>query len=198
MKKVGIFGGTFSPIHYGHLMLAERAYSEFELDEVLLIPTGVSHFKDNTVIDKYERLAMTKAAVADNGHFSVSTIEVDRPGNSYTYETLLALREANPDTEYYLIIGADSLYQLEDWYKPDLIMENAVILVAARDCTNEDLSAKADDLMNRYKADIRIMNFPLIELSSTDIRRRVREGKSIRYMVPEAVIDYIATNGLYK
>lgn len=199
MKKAGIFGGTFSPIHNGHLMLAERAYSDYGLDEILIIPTGVSHFKDNTVIDKYQRLFMTQIAVADNAHFSVSTIEVDRPGNSYTYETLLTLKEANPDVQYYLIIGADSLMQLEDWYKPDIIMSNVIILAAARDdVLTDDLQLKADELKERFGADIRILNFPLIEISSTEIRRRVKEGKSIKYMVPDAVIDYIEEQGLYR
>ena len=199
MRKVGIFGGTFSPIHNGHLMLAERAYSDFELDEVLIIPTGVSHFKDNTVIDKYERLEMTTIAVADNDHINVSRIEVDRPGNSYTYETILALKEANPEDIFHLIIGADSLMQLEDWYKPDIIMSNAIILVAARDDVNVNiLKAKADELMAKFDADIKIISFPLIELSSTEIRARVKNNKSIRYMVPDSVVQYINDKGLYK
>ncbi len=199
MRKVGIFGGTFSPVHNGHLMLAERAYSDLGLDEVLIIPTGVSHFKDNSVIDKLTRYEMTKIAVADNDHINVSRIEIDRPGNSYTYETLLALKEVNPDVSYYLIIGADSLMQLEDWYKPDVIMANAVIVVAARDDVGiNELQVKADDLKDRFGADVRILTFPLIELSSTDIRRRVKEGLSIRYMVPDSVIKYIDENNLYR
>jgi len=199
MKKTGIFGGTFSPIHVGHLMLAERAFSDFELDEILLIPTGLSHLKDNTVIDKKHRLAMTRAAIAGNDHFSVSTIEVDRPGNSYTYETLTALKEANPDVNYFFIIGADSLFQLETWVKPDIILASATIIVAARDDVSvEDLNKKADEYKLKYDADIRILNFPQIDISSTEIRRRVKDGKSIKYMVTDSVIDYITENGLYK
>ena len=106
-KKVGILGGTFNPIHIGHLILAEQAYDEYKLDEILFIPTGISHFKDpNVVLDKKKRISMTGGAIDDNPHFALSTIETDRPGNSYTYETLEELKRVNPDTEYYLIVGA--------------------------------------------------------------------------------------------
>jgi len=199
-KKVGIIGGTFNPIHIGHLILAESAYDEYKLDEILFIPTGISHFKDpSIVLDKKKRISMTGGAIDDNPHFALSTIETDRPGNSYTYETLEELKRVNPDNEYYLIIGADSLFQMEEWKEPQSIMNNAVILVAVRKGQSlEDLQAKADELIKKYNADIRVLKCHYIDISSTEIRQRIKEGKSIRYMVTLNTREYIEKNGLYK
>jgi len=199
-KKVGIIGGTFNPIHIGHLILAENAYDEYKLDEILFIPTGISHFKDpSIVLDKKKRISMTGGAIDDNPHFALSTIETDRPGNSYTYETLEELKRVNPDTEYYLIIGADSLFQMEEWKEPQSIMNNAIILVAVRKGQSlEELKVKADELIKKYDADIRVLTCPYIDISSTEIRQRIKEGKSIRYMVTDNTRDYIEKLRLYR
>lgn len=199
-KNVGIIGGTFNPIHNGHLMLAEHAWSQFKLDEILFIPTGISYFKDqNIVLDKSHRLNMTSLAIENNPHFALSTIETDRKGNSYTYETLTALKEANPDVNYYLICGADTLFQIETWKNPDIIFKLASMLVSVRDLKSiSDLEEKANELKLKFNADIKIMQFPLIDISSTDIRDRVKKGLSVRYMLSDAVIEYIDKNGLYR
>lgn len=199
-KKVGILGGTFNPIHLGHLILAERAYDEYKLDEILFIPTGISHFKDpNIVIDKKKRITMTGGAIDDNPHFALSTIETDRPGNSYTYETLEELKKVNPTTKYYLIVGADSLFQIEEWKNPDIIMKDAVILVAVRKGQSlEELQQKADELMKKYSADIRVLTCPYIDISSTEIRERIKSGKSVRYLVHEDTMNYINKFNLYR
>lgn len=198
-KKVGILGGTFNPIHMGHLILAEHAYSEFELDEILFIPTGISYFKDpKIVVDKKSRLAMISEAIKDNHHFALSTIETDREGNSYTYETLEILKKENPETSYYLILGADSLFQIEEWQRPEIIMKNATILASIRNGqSKEALEQKALELAKKYNGDIKILTFPYIDLSSTDIRERIKTGKSIRYMLPDDTLSYIEKNGLY-
>lgn len=199
-KKVGIIGGTFNPIHMGHLILAENAYDEFKLDEILFIPTGISHFKDpSIVLDKKKRIAMTGGAIDDNPHFALSTIETDRPGNSYTYETLEELKKRNPDTDYYLIIGADSLFQIEEWMNTESIMANASILVAVRKGQSlEELQAKADELMAKYNADIHVLTCTYIDISSTEIRQRIKEGKTIKYMVTEDTLNYINKFNLYR
>ena len=198
-KKVGIIGGTFNPIHMGHLILAEHAWSEYDLDEILFIPTGISHFKDPaTVLDKKQRIAMTGGAIEDNPHFALSTIETDRPGNSYTYETLEELTRVNPGTEYYLIVGADALMQMEQWMHPEIIMDKAIILVSVRKGQSiDELEEKSRGLMGKYGADIRILTMPYIDISSTQVRERIRSGKSIRYMVAEHTLNYIKKNGLY-
>lgn len=199
-KKVGIIGGTFNPIHLGHLILAEQAYDEYKLDEILFIPTGISHFKDpSIVLDKKKRITMTGGAIDDNPHFALSTIETDRPGNSYTYETLEELTRINPDTEYYLIIGADSLFQMEQWKNPDIIMKDAIILVSVRKGQSlEELQNKANELMDKYKADIRVLTCPYIDISSTEIRARIKEGKSVKYMITEDTLNYINKFNLYR
>lgn len=198
-KKVGIIGGTFNPIHFGHLMMAEHAYSEFDLDEILFIPTGRSYFKDDSVLDKKIRSDMTSIAIGDNPHFALSTIETDKEGNSYTYETLEGLNEANPDVSYYFICGADSLFQIENWRCPDRIFKAATLLVAVRDDkAKDDLIKKADELKNRFDAKIEVMDFPRVEISSTDIRGRVSKGLSVKYMLPDGVIDYISKKGFYR
>ena len=199
-KKVGIIGGTFNPIHLGHLILAEYAYDEYQLDEILFIPTGISYFKDpNTVLDKKMRITLTGEAIEDNPHFALSTIETDRPGNSYTYETLEELRRKNPDVRYYLIIGADSLFQIDSWKEPDIIMKNAIILAASRnDQGIELLKEKADELMKKFHSEIHILTCPMIDISSTDIRNRIKEGKSIKYLVKEQTENYIKKYQLYR
>ncbi len=200
MKKVGIIGGTFNPIHIGHLILAERARDEYELDEILFVPTGISHFKDpKIVIDKKMRISMTGDAIGSNPHFALSTIETDRPGNSYTSETLEILKKENPDTEYYFIIGADSLFQIELWKDPHIIMKDAIILVSVREGQSLDsLKLKADELRAKYNATINVLKMPYIDISSTEIRDRVKKGLSIRYMVDESTLNFIRKNGLYK
>ena len=199
-KKVGIIGGTFNPIHNGHLILAEHAWSEFELDEILFIPTGVSYFKDpKTVLDKKHRLNMTSEAISDNPHFALSTIETDREGNSYTYETLNELKAKNPDTTYYLIVGADTLFQIEKWRNPDIIMKNAIILASVRKGQSiEELNKKAEELCNSFGANIKIMEFPYIDISSTDIRNRIKQNKSVKYMLHDSTLNYIIKNNFYK
>lgn len=200
MKKVGIIGGTFNPIHIGHLIMAERAYEEFELDEILFIPAGISYFKDqSTVLDKKTRITLTGEAIGDNPHFALSTIECDRAGNSYTYETLEELKAKNLDTQYYLIIGADALVQMELWQKPENILRDAVILVAKRNGpTTQEFIDKMEEIKQKYNADIRIIPCTYIDISSTEIRERIKAGKSIRYLVPEVTEQFIKKHHLYE
>ncbi len=199
-KKVGIIGGTFNPIHLGHLILAENAFEEFQLDEILFIPSGISYFKDqSTILDKKQRITLTGEAIEDNPHFALSTIETDRPGNSYTCETLEELKKSNPDVSYYLIIGADSLFEIEAWKSPDIIMKNATILVAVRKGqSTEHLKEKSEELMAKYHSKIHVLACPYIEISSTDIRNRIKAGKSIHYMVTPQTEHYIKKYHLYE
>ncbi len=198
-KKVGILGGTFNPIHIGHLILAERALEEYELDEILFVPTGQPYFKSAAeVLDKKVRISMTGNAIEDNPNFALSTIETDREGNSYTYETLQLLKKDNPDTQYYLILGADTLFQIEQWKHPEIIMSLAGILGAVRDDKSQaDLQIKAGELKEKYDTEVHILRMPHIGVSSSDIRERIRTGKSVRYMLPDKTLEYIDKNGLY-
>lgn len=199
-RKVGIMGGTFNPIHTGHLLLAEHAYSAFGLDEVLFIPSGCSYMKQQSeILPAQVRLHMTRLACMDNPHFKVSSIEVDRGGYTYTCETLKQLTEENPDTDYFFLVGADTLFSIEEWWQPEAIFQRAGILAAVRDdCGIEQLERQAEHLRKRYGAQVHLIPCRAVEISSSEIRALLREGHSIRYMVPDRVREYIAENGLYK
>lgn len=193
-------GGTFNPIHIGHLLLAEWAREAEVLDEIWLIPTGCSYMKsDIKVLDAKERYAMASMAAEENGYMRCLDIEIKREGYTYTYETLLQLKESYPDVSFYFIFGADCLFTIEKWKHPEKIFENCNIIAAVRSGASlMDMELKKKELEVKYNARITLLNFPDIEISSTNIRERVMEGQSIRYMVPDKVLSYIEEKGFYK
>lgn len=200
MKKIGIMGGTFNPIHIGHLILAERAMEESGLDEIWLIPTGCSYMKaDAVVLPGEERYAMTKLAVADNQKMKCLDIEIKRPGYTYSYETLEQLGEKYPTYSFYFIVGADCLFAIETWKCPERIFENCDVIAAVRNgaCMDE-MQRKKQELEQKFHAEIHLLPFPDLEISSTDLRQRIRMGKSVRYLIPDAVISYIDEKLFYR
>lgn len=199
MKKTGILGGTFNPIHTGHLILAETARSAFGLDQVYFIPSGRSYMKKQSeILDARTRMEMVQLSVQGNPYFQVLDIEINKPGNSYTCETLEQLCSQEPDTEFYDIIGADTLYMMEKWYCPERIFEHAVILAAVRDgASTVQLEQQIAHLQEKYNARIFLLPTGDISISSTMIRQNRREGKSVRYLVPDAVLAYMEQKQLY-
>ena len=166
MRRVGILGGTFDPVHNGHLLLGEQAYREYGLDEIWFMPSHVPpHKKDHHITDGAARIRMLELATESVPYFLVSDFEMGREGNTYTAQTLALLKEAYPDIEVYFIIGADSLYQLESWYHPEQVMAQAVLLVSGR--TYEDGGVSLEDevsyLNKKYGADIRIELFHRVD-----------------------------------
>ncbi len=200
MKKTGILGGTFNPIHNGHLLLAETARDEFGLENVLFIPSGCSYMKNQSeILPGKLRSRMVSLAIADNPYFSMTNMEIEREGNSYTYETLAELRRISPDTVFYYIIGADTLFTMETWKHPELIFGQAVILAAVRDdFRQQELKAQILYLHQKYGADIRLLHAGNVQISSTIIRRKRKENQSIRYLVQEPVRKFIEENDLYR
>lgn len=198
-KRVGIMGGTFNPIHLGHLILAEHAYEQLELDEVLFVPSGNPYMKEYAdVLDAKTRIDLVGEAIEDNSHFALSRIEVDRGGNSYSYETIAALKEANPDTEYFFMVGADSLFMMDKWMCPEKIFNEVTIAVAIRGgYTDDKLEAQINILEEKYNIKIVRLNSRSVDISSTQIRARVKEGKSIRYMVHYKTAEVIKKKHLY-
>lgn len=180
-------------------MIAEKAREQFHLDEVLFLPSGLPCIKDQKeVLPGHIRNEMIKLAIEDNPFFDISTIESEKERITYTYETLLALRDKNPSTDYYFIIGADNLWSIEKWKNPAMIFANCHILAAVRDGkSTADLEKQAAYLCKKYNADIFPLQTNHIDISSSMIRELLREGKSIRYLVPEAVYDYIIIHKLY-
>lgn len=199
-KRVGIMGGTFNPIHLGHLILGESAYEELSLDEVLYIPSGSPYMKNPAyVLDSKTRISMTGEAIEDNAHFALSTMEVDRGGKTFSYETILELKERNPQTEYYFIVGADSLFTMEKWACPEKIFSEVKIAVALRDNYQLDkLEEQIKHLNEKFQSDITVLKSRNVYISSSHIRERVRAGKSIRYMVHYKTDLYIKKHGIYQ
>lgn len=198
-KKIGIMGGTFNPVHNGHLLLAESAREVFGLDEVLFMPSGNSYMKDaRFILDGEIRAHMVSLAVNGNPFFSLSKMELEREGPTYTCETLKELKRQNGENQYFFIMGADNLLILEKWKDVPYILQNCVIAAAVRgDESKEKIREAAGRLMECYQADIRILPQRRIDISSFEIRKRRQEGKSIRYLLPESVFAYISENGLY-
>lgn len=199
-KKIGILGGTFNPVHMAHLIIAETAQEEAGLDDILFVPSGCSYLKDTSeILPAKDRINMTGLAIEDNPHFALSTIETDREGNSYTCDTLLELKERYPTQEYYLIVGADNLFTMEEWKDVEVIFQNAKILAAVRGSKKRaDMEERIAELKEKYGADITLLNVRHVDISSSMIREKVAAGRSIRYMVPEKVREYILKNHLYE
>lgn len=199
MKKIGVLGGTFNPIHNGHLILAESARQEFQLEEVLLIPSGCSYMKEQTeILPGNIRFEMTRLAAMENPYFTASDIEVTRTGYSYTCETMRQLKKERSDAQIYYIIGADTLFHMESWKNPEQIFTGCVTVAAVRDgWDDERLQKQIDYLSGKYRADIRLLPSLHIEISSTEIRNRCRKKQSIRYLVPECVRMFLEEYGHY-
>ena len=200
MSKIGIMGGTFNPIHNGHLALAQYAMDTLSLDEVWFIPTGVSYMKAGQVIVSAEdRFRMTCLAVEGNSRMKVLDIEIKRSGYTYSYETLEQLRAEYPENQFYFIFGTDCLFDIEKWRYPERIFAAANIVVALRNGADQDeISAKCRDLKQKFNASITLLPFLHLEISSTLIRQMTKEGKSARYLVPTKVFDYIEEKKFYR
>jgi len=196
-------GGTFNPIHYGHLVTAEEAYHQFELNEVIFIPSGrPPHKEPREALPEEDRYLMTVIATASNPHFSVSRLEIDRPGPSYAIDTVRALKNLYPDSEIFFITGADAILEILTWKEPEKLAQYCSFIAATRpgyplDKFREALHLEKNEL-NKFRPKIYFMEIPALAISSTDIRRRVKEGRPIRYLVPDGVASYIYKQGFYK
>ena len=195
-KKIGIMGGTFNPIHNGHLQLAMAAQDQVSLDQILFMPSGNSYMKRN-VLETQKRVDMVALAIARYPNFELSLIEAQKSGNTYTCETLKYLTASNPDVQYYFIIGADILFQIEQWRNPEQIYQLAVLVCAVRDDYDFDAIQKKGNLLKASGADIVYLNMPKSDISSTDIRAKVKSGFSIHGLVPPEVVHYIEQEHLY-
>ncbi|GHU62881.1 nicotinate-nicotinamide nucleotide adenylyltransferase [Clostridia bacterium] len=199
-KKLGIMGGTFDPIHFAHLILAQQCKEEFSLDHILFIPTGIPPHKEKQgVSSARQRLAMTELAVADNPFFSCSNLEIVREGNTYTVQTLKALKAEKPDADLYFIMGADSFFQLDTWFEFQDIFGFSKILLANRGEKDlQIIKQKIQDYQMLYAAEIYLVHTPNLEISSRALRSKIQQGYSIQYYVPETVLQYIQKEKLYK
>jgi nicotinate-nucleotide adenylyltransferase len=203
MRRVGIFGGTFDPVHYGHLVVAEEVYVTLQLTEMVFVPSGQPPHKTHAEITAAEhRLEMLELAIASNPHFTVSRVDLDRPGPSYTADTLRLLRKQwGGNTAIYFIIGGDSLEELLSWHNPSGILRQLTHLVAVRRPGYNESEAYYDWLEARLpgiKQRLLIVDAPQFDISGTDLRKRVAEGRPIKYQTPDSVESYIIQYGLYR
>ena len=195
-RRLGVMGGTFDPIHFGHLVTAEEALVQFALDEVAFVPTGRPWMKEEGEVSPAEdRYLMTVIATASNPRFRVSRIEVEREGPTYTVDTLHALGAENPDAELYFITGADAMLEILEWKDTEEVLRLAHFIAATR--PGYDLTLFESRAETRHP-NVSVMSIPALAISSTDVRERVREGRPIRYLVPEGVKSYIEKAELYR
>lgn len=188
--RIGVFGGTFDPPHHGHLIVAADVHAALALDRVVLVPSAVPPHKRETVqAPAGTRLEMVRAAVRGDERFEVDDLELRRPGPSYTVDTLRALRDRCPGAELFFVVGADNVKELGSWREPEEVVRLARIVAVARGCESIDADAPFP-----------LLSVPVtrVEISATDVRRRVAEGRSIRYLVPDAVRSIVAREGLYR
>ena len=196
-RRVGVMGGSFNPIHIGHLVTADEARYTFSLDEVIFVPAGQPWQKESGEVAPAEhRYMMCVIATSPEPTFRVSRIEIDRPGPTYTLDTLKALKSERPADELFFITGADAILQILTWRDPEAVLREARFIAATR--PGYDLDRLEKELPEGLEGRVVIMEIPALAISSTDVRLRARESRPIRYLVPGGVAEYIEKNGLYR
>ncbi|MEG6520744.1 nicotinate-nucleotide adenylyltransferase [Desulfotomaculum sp. 1211_IL3151] len=199
MKEICLMGGTFDPVHFGHLVVAEEVRQRFHLDKVVFIPAGKPpHKTDKVILDAQHRVNMIRLAIASNPYFEISTIEVERRGLSYTVDTIEQLRRSFQVESIYFITGADAILEILTWKDVERLLSMAYLIAATRpgyDLNNLEETLKS--LPTPFMKRILPLEVPALAISSSDIRKRVREGKSIKYLLPESVEGYIYHNNIY-
>lgn len=199
--KIGIMGGTFDPIHNGHLMLGEYAYKLFGLDEVWFMPNGNPPHKSSASIESMtkSRVEMVERAIRGHKHFALELYEVENKEVSYSYKTMGHFQRVYPEHEFYFIIGADSLFSIEKWGKPEQLFKTCTILAAYRNGKGTaEMLSQIHYLMRKYECDIRLLNTPDMEVSSSEIRDRIKKGLPVAELVPRSVLEYIEVKQLFK
>lgn len=201
VRKIGVMGGTFDPIHHGHLVAAEEAYHALGLERVIFIPTGDSfHKKDRRVTSPEDRYMMTCLATLENDHFRVSRIEIDRHEPSYTVETMREMSHWYPEgtASFYFITGVDAVMTMENWHEHDYLPGLCTIVAVSRPGYDRDESQGEISFPGFLGDSVVPLSIPSLSISSTDIRKRVAKGENIRYLVPPLVEKFIDKKGLYR
>lgn len=192
---LGVFGGTFDPIHYGHLRLAEEAREQFGLKEVIFVPAAQSPFKQR-LTEAEHRFRMAELAVQDNPAFRVSRIEIERGGVSYTIDTMREMKRLYPLSELFFLAGLDAILELPRWYRAEELLDLCTFIAACRH--GLDFETLQERLPEPYLSHIRLMEMVPIPISATELRGMIKQGRSLRYLTPVSVIEYIAREKLYR
>lgn len=197
-RRIGVFGGTFNPIHMGHLMIAEFATEAFGLETTIFVPTGSPPHKGVAIASAADRYQMTALAILDNPRFTISDIEIQRSGVSYTVDTIRELKRQYPKgTEFYFICGTDSIQDLPNWKFNRELLEQAYFIGATRPDGSDFIGNIIDYFGALGKEKIHLLEVPELALSATVLRERLKAGQSVRYIVPDVVIRYIEEHSLY-
>lgn len=197
MQRIGVFGGTFNPIHLGHLIAAQEVLYKMKLDKIVFMPSGDPPHKSNYFLaSAMDRLEMVKLAVEGNKNFTVSDMEIKRSGKTYTYDTLIELHKIYYGNKFYFIVGFDALKEMHTWKKAEELFKLTDLIAVNRGILETGLKNEIKD-KKKCGANINLVEIPDIGISSTDIRRRVYTGENIRYLVPDGVFEYIVKKGLY-
>jgi nicotinate-nucleotide adenylyltransferase len=199
LRRIGVIGGTFDPIHYGHLAAAEEARVKVGLEKVIFVVAGLPpHKLDEEVTPVEHRLAMAGLGIASNPQFELSRVDVDRPGPSYTVDTISILQEQwGGETELFFVLGLDSLVELPTWHEPHRLIRSCRLIAVSRPGFQVDL-AQLEATMPGISSRVEIIDMPEMDISSTDLQRRAREGLPIKYQVPDEVERYIEEHQLYR
>lgn len=199
--KIGIMGGTFDPIHSGHLMLGRYAKDLFLLDEIWFMPNGTPPHKASNSIESQtqHRVEMVKRAISNEKDFSLQLYEVENREVNYSYLTMEHFRETYPEHEFYFIIGADSLFNIETWKCPERLLKTCVFLAAYRDGkNNKEMNEQIAYLNKKYEADIQLLSTPNVDISSSEIREKLKLHEDVTDVMPTCVYEYILENHLYE
>ncbi|MBQ9873056.1 MAG: nicotinate-nucleotide adenylyltransferase [Thermoguttaceae bacterium] len=199
--RLGVYGGSFDPVHWGHLLLAETARAEMKLDRVEFVPLGVPPHMKTVRTSSEDRFAMLERALAPYPEFGINRCEIDSPEISYTYKTLQYFRETRPGDELFLILSSETFNDLPNWVEPGLICERASLIVAQRaGCPEANFEGArgfaSEERLDEFRS--QVVSMPQIEISSSVVRERIATGRSVRFLVPDAVLDYIEARGLYR
>lgn len=199
MKNIGILGGTFNPVHLGHLIAAQEVLDKLGLDEMIFLPSGnPPHKSKEEIVASNHRYNMVRLAINGNDRFKISDMEIKRKGKTYTYDTLVDLHKNYYVDNIYFIIGYDTLIDMDTWRKINEVFELSTFVVVNRGNLKNEMRKEIEKKIVKYNAKIQVVNIPDIEISSTEIRRRIFNGQSVKYLIPDGVADYIKINGLYR
>lgn len=198
IKRFGIMGGTFDPIHFGHLVIANEVLDKYNLEKIIFIPAGNPPHKSGPKASPFDRYLMANLATLTNEKFIVSDIEIKKEEKSYTINTVRELIKIYEDTEFYFITGADAVITLPDWHEADNLLRLCKIIAVSRPGFNTlEINNMLQSIKDQHDGQIELLQVPMLQISSTDIRNRIMNKRSAKYLLPEAVENYIIKNNLY-
>lgn len=197
-NRIGIMGGTFDPIHYGHLVIANEVLDKYDMEKIVFIPAGKPPHKKGPKANPLDRLFMANLATLSNDRFVVSDIEIKKAEMSYTINTIKELVKTYANSELYFITGMDALLDLPNWYKADELLELCKFIAVKRPEYNTlAIENKFNEILDKFNGQIELLQVPMLQISSTDIRKRILTGRSVKYLLPDIVEEYIIKNKLY-